>query len=195
MKLNRTENHIMFDCQVDILNGLPTGTTRATVFAFINDYYINEGVEINNNFSHDNWKMVACWLKTFYPKELKKLPLWDRNLARPDNFCLFLYIKNRFIGYPFLLIYSLFQIIDLIRMRKDGAGRPHTSGILLNYFVFRAFKFKWMAKFLDWRVANTFKGQYHPDSKGGWDEIFRIYYNQGHNIRVLEAFWEQNELA
>ena len=54
--LNRTENDILFDCQIDIIKGHQMIKMHTAVYDFIDDYYNNEGVEINNNFSHDNWK-------------------------------------------------------------------------------------------------------------------------------------------
>lgn len=180
MKPNRTENHILFDCEVELLNNQDTDVVRRRVNDFIEDYYANDGEEVNNNFSHDNWKGVACWCKRFDQRLYKMIPLFARHAWRPDNFFLFLYIKNKYVGFLFIWIYLLFQVVDAIRMRKDARGIPHTSGLLLNYFVMQTFGFKLTFKFIDWRVRKTFDG--------GWLEVFTIYYNQPHNIRVVEAF-------
>jgi hypothetical protein len=175
--MNKTDNKILFNCQEDILNNRPDH--YFDVFDFIQDYYVNEAEEINNNFSHDNWKGVACWLETFYPNKIKEIPVFGRHSWRPDNFSLFFWIKHRRMGLIFLPIYYIFELFDLIRMRKDHEGVPHTSGLLLNFFIMRTFKMSLIFKLTTIRVNKYF---------GSWLGVFERYYNQPENVRVLNAY-------
>lgn len=182
MGSGNTNNDILFDCQIDLIKGSITPSTKVTILRFILDYRFTKGKELNNNFSHDNWKGVACWLKRFEKDNLSSVPLLGRHSWRPDNLAFFLYAKNRLLGFPFIWIYLLFQIFDAIRMRKDAGGVPHTSGLLLNYFVLQTFNFNLTFKFVDWRVKKTFKE--------GWLGVFERYYTQPNNAPVLEAYKE-----
>jgi|AntAceMinimDraft_6_1070360.scaffolds.fasta_scaffold14336_1 hypothetical protein len=177
--MNRSENDILFDCQEDILLGFSRTKTVKSVMSFTNDYKNNNGEEVNNNFSHDNWLGIACWGQKFSTRTIEKLPVFGRHSLRPDNFAFFFWVKHRRIGYLFMPIYYAFQIFDLIRMRKDHEGIPHTSGLLLNYFAMTAFKMDFMFWLTTKRVEKYF---------GSWLGVFERYYNQPNNIRVLEAY-------
>jgi len=176
--MNRTSNEILFDCEADILNNVYSHNTEIKIIKYISDYYFHEGREVNNNFSHDNWKGVACWIKTC-PREIpvkqKDIPLFGRHSLRPDNFFLFLYVKYPWIGFLFFWIYLLFQVFDAIRMRKDQDNIPHTSGLILNYFVLQSFNFKLTFNLVSWLVRknNYFKG---------WDKVFHRYYPTEHRV-------------
>ena len=178
MELNSTDNAILFDCEEDLL----LGTTKYSenISEYLRDYELHKGIEVNNNFSHDNWKGVACWLEVNRPYDLKRVPIFGRHTWRPDNLALFIWIRYRRLGLLVLPLYQIFQFIDAIRMRKDREGVPHTSGLLLNYFVMRTFKMNWIFKFVNWRVGKTFKH--------GWYDVFKRYFVQEDNVRVLEAF-------
>lgn len=178
--MNRTENDILFYCQEDILRNRKTEKVEETVTTFLYDYYLNNGAEINNNFSHDNFLGVACWAERFRPDIIAHIPTFGRHVLRPDNFALFFWIKNRKAGLAFLWIYFLFQLVDLIRMRKDHEGIPHTSGLLLNYFTMRTFKFNLAFSVTTRRVNESFKE--------GWKGVFKRYYTQENNVKVLKAF-------
>lgn len=178
-----TTNEILFDCEVEILRDTPTHDLWLKIVAYIQDYRLHDGKEVNNNFSHDNWKGVCCWLERYDKDLICMVPLFGRHSLRPDNFFLFLYIKHRKIGSLFIWIYLLFQVFDAIRMRKDAQGIPHTSGLLLNYFVLQTFGFKLTFKLVNWRVESSFPY--------GWTGVFTRYYTQDDNKRVLEAYLER----
>lgn len=182
--MNLSNNDILFRCQYDILNGEPSLETVKLVRNFIVDYYQNKGKEVNFNFSHDNWKGVIAWAKVFSPELLKRIPIFGHHSLRPDNFFLFLYARYKYVGIFFIWIYLLFQVFDAIRMRKDARGIPHTSGLLLNFFVIGTFGFELTGRFIDYRVEKTFEE--------GWDSVFKIYYVQDNNRYVLEKYLEVN---
>jgi len=188
-KYGRTENDILFDCQEYLLTDgkIPEFATIGNkVFKFIDDYQHYKGKEVTQNFSHDNWKGVGCFLEYRKPlpkNAFKDIPIFGRHTLyglRIDNVALFFYMRYRTVGKLFIWIYLLAQVFDAIRMRKDRNGVPHTSGLLLNYFVMQTFGFNKTFGFVSKRVNSNFNF--------GWLSVFITYYTQEDNKRVLKAY-------
>lgn len=169
----------MFLCQVDILKNEPAH--HREVFNYLEDYWANDGKEVNNNFSHDNLGLIACWCKLFAPKWLRELPLFGRHSWRPDNFLFFFYVKYPYIGFVFLPLLSLVMAVSMIRVwrtNKRGHRYIDTDGKIISFFKCRAFNLRLTKKLLNFIIKK------HPDLKT-WIRIFKIYFPEGH--KVLEA--------
>jgi hypothetical protein len=184
---NRTDNEIMFDCQVDLLKDWVTDSTYKQIVTYLGDFKANSGREVNYNFSHDNLKLIAAWKANFGIDPIKT-PLWGRHSWHPSNFCFFLYVYLYerglgSLGAPFWLLYCVDRIYSALRMRRDSDGIPHTTGLLLSYFTLRAFGANMILRFITYRVNKCF------DS--GWDGVFERYFDKDH--RVLEA-WNEAEI-
>ncbi len=173
----------MFLCERDILLNEPRHNSE--VFNYLQDYWKHNGKEVNNNFSHDNLTLVACWCKLFAPKWLKKVPLFGRHTWRPDNFFFFLYVKFRPLGAIFLPLLSLLMVISMLRVwRTNSRGQKElsTSGKIISFFKCISFDLKITKKVLDYIVKK------HPDLKT-WLNIFDIYFNpENNNNYVYDAF-------
>jgi hypothetical protein len=180
---NRSENFILFWCQEDILNDSPDHRTE--VYAFIHDWKVTKGKEINNNFSHDNWTGVYCWVEKFEPRLMKTLPLFGHHSLRPDNFIFYfkahhpylsilidLYLFTK-IRVPVIhLTVSLTMIIGMLRVwRKGKQGELYidTDGKMLSFFKVQCFKLKITGFILDFIIRN------HKALKT-WRTIFSIYH-------------------
>lgn len=183
--MNRTDNEIMFRCERDLL--ADEENSIGEVSEFIHDYYINKGKEVNNNFSFDNWKLVACWLEKFaspphYPPiMIKTVPVWGRHSWRPDNLAFFLWVRYRWmiILLPIICLSMVVSVVRVWRKNKGGQRYIDTDGKIIAYFVTRAFRLERTQKLLDWIVKRD------KDLKS-WENIFSIYFPPEHY--VLTAF-------
>jgi hypothetical protein len=82
--MNKTTNEILFDCQRNLLlSSRANPMTRTKVVNYILDYYKQNGREVNNNFSHDNWKGVACYLERYSKVDTKMVPVLGRHSWNP----------------------------------------------------------------------------------------------------------------
>lgn len=177
--MNRSNNDIMFDCELDIYSERPDHLNQ--VKAFISDYYQYNGCELNNNFSHDNWKLVACWLNLF-AKTCKPVPLFGAHSARFwDNFTFFLYCRYQWMIFLKPII-SFFLILSVIRDTKTnsrGQKEITTSGDRLAFYIANCFQFKWTLLIMNKIVEKN------PVLKS-WENIQTIYLTKRKN--VLSAF-------
>lgn len=176
--MNRSDNEILFQCEADILN--EKKEYHLDVYRFISDWNINKGREINNNFSHDNWTGVYCWVNMFNKNLIEDLPLFGHHALRPDNFCFYFYAKYKWIGWIFLPIISLSMIISMLRVwRKGKNGEQYidTDGKLLAFFKCKSFNFRITKWILDFIISK------HKDLSG-WSTIFDIYYEYNHIVWI-----------
>ena len=184
--MSRTENHIIWDCIVSIFKNDPTIATRQVV-DFVIDYYRNDGEEINNNFSHDNWTAVLCWYHKFLPKRKTDFPLFGDHSKHPMRF-----IRYSWMKYPILFPLRLISLLEMfiqygIIRRKTNSGNYHTSELLLDFYIHNSYNNK-IEMFVLTKLMKTMFNS--------WAEVFRAYHgNPDHdNYRVYTAFIEeQNE--
>lgn len=183
--MNRTDNEIMFQCEVDILKNSPDHADE--VHSFILDYILSQGEEINNNFSFDNWKLVACWDKKF-ENTTEYIPIWGRHSWRPDNLAFFLWIRFPTLLSFLLPVISLSMIISMLRVWRttaDGRRYIDTDGKIISYFVCECFDMRATR----WALECLIKRD--KDLKS-WENIFKIYFPENHY--VLEAFYGKRRL-
>lgn len=180
-RMNRTENYIMWDCLIDIFKGEATKETELKVALFIQDYYLNEGREVNNNFSIDNWQIVLCWTYLFRPEKKKLVPLFGHHTKHPMKF-----IEMAWMKYWWLAPLKVLTVIDmavrhLIIRRKTAQERYHTSGLLLDYYVFYSYDCKVMM----WLLTKMMKTMF-----SNWGEVFFAYHGnpKHYNHKVYLAF-------
>lgn len=168
----------MFLCEYDILNGSHGPDSWVAVPNFAFDYHDNDGKEINNNFSHDNWTLVACWLKTFRPSFFYLVPIWGRHSWRPDNLAFFLYIRFPWLFFWLIPVISGAMIISMMRVwRTNHRGHRYidTDGKIISYFKCEVFGFRITRKILDWIIARD-------DDLKSWENIFQIYFGTEHFV-------------
>ncbi len=181
--INDTNNDILNDCQQAILlNDASKVSSAVSVFRF---HWINDkGVELNENFSHDNWKGVASFMAKFNPDLLSTIPVFGRHSRNPLNFLTFVWMKYKIARVLLQPIISLRMIFNCIfTLKRDAQGRPHTSGRLLDYFIAKTFK-------LDRTFALMESALVKYNDLKSFDNIFEIYFNDKnhYNYKVLEAY-------
>jgi hypothetical protein len=172
----------MFQCEQDLLLNSPETDQYLKVASYVSDWHLNKGKEVNNNFSFDNWKLVACWIRKFNPGAISALPLFGRHSIRSDNFFMFFYMKYPLLGIWFLWIPSLAMIISMLRVwrtNKEGNRYIDTDGKIISYFIVRSFNMRLTKFILDLIVNNS-------SSLLSWGNIFTIYFPKDHY--VLKAF-------
>lgn len=180
--MNRTNNDIMWDCFVDILDGYPCSETIQEVYDFVRSYYDHNGKEVEFNFSHDNWFLVTCWLHVFQRtfKEVR-VPSVGHHTKHPMRFIKFLWMKYRF-AYPLRAISILDMIIrhGIIR-RKTSSGNYHTSGLLLDFYI----AYSYNAKIQMFILTKLMKTMF-----SSWEEVFTIYHGnpEDYGHKVLLAY-------
>ena len=177
--MNRSNNDIMWDCLVDIFDGKQNATSR--VDRFIMSYVLNDGKEVEENFSHDNWLAVLCWLHKFDDVKFM-FPTFGHHTLHPMNFIKFLWMKYP-LAYP-LRIVTMFEMLlgSTILARKTESGKLHTSGILLDYYLCKSYDMKFMMKVLTFIVKRR--------SWHSWLAVFHTYHGdpRDYNYKVFEAF-------
>lgn len=178
--MNNTNNDIMWDCMVAIFRKQPMDV-RTKVINFIVDYHVNEGKEVNNNFSIDNWQVVTCYCRIYVKSWMHQIPLIGHHTKHPMKF-----IEMAWMLYPWLFFLKPLTILDmavrhLIIRRKTASGEYHTSGLLLDFYVFYSFEARVMMFILTLMMRTMFKD---------WEEVFRIYHgNPTHyNHKVYLAY-------
>ena len=187
MKPNRSENEILFDCEVDILNN--KDTARIRIHDFYNDFIDTKGIEYHNNFSKDNWIGIFCWVKIFKDSYLeKKFPLWGVHMYNPFDAIFFLYAY-----FPILLPLRFIISLDCIlaaymtyKTNKNGKG-IETSGKILSYFKCKALKMDWTFKIMTYLIEHTKEFNY------SWDGVFDIYFKKDHRVNI--AYHKNNYLG
>jgi len=172
--MNKTNNDILFECQLDILRDEGTPQTAYKIIKFGASYDLHNGKEVEFNFSHDNWTGVYCWLKVFDEESLRCLPLFGHHSLRPTNFFFFLYAKYPILGFPFLPIVSIAMIVSALRVWRGKGSHSHitTSGKLLTYFKMKAFNMRITKWFVDAIIDST------PEFPDGWKTVFYIYHGK-----------------
>src|SRR6056297_3474512 len=177
MILNRTSNKIMWLCFIDILKGVPDPNTARYIHMFIDSYVKYDGREVEYNFSHDNWTLVLCWLHRFDPKKKHQIPLFGHHTKHPMRLVDFIWMKYP-LPYPLILITIVDMLFrHLVIRRKTSEGRYHTSGLLLDYYVFYSYE----RSVAMWLLTLCMKTMYRD-----WDEVFREYHGNPvhYNYRV-----------
>lgn len=179
--VNYSTNEILFDCQKDLLENIPSSTDR--VNEFVRKYFRYRGNEgrAHENFSHDNWTGVYLWAYNFDKKLLKTLPIRGYHSLQPVRalfFSWFHYPKaiTRMLGPVY--IDAMITCKQKTRINNHGHVEVPTSGKLLYYF-----KFKYGIKDDSYFINMT---EWVNESVGGWERCFDIYYPAGH--RVYQAY-------
>jgi hypothetical protein len=183
-EVNNTNNDIMWDTLVLILQNHPTMEMIASIREYIKSYDMNEGKEVEYNFSHDNWTMVLCYLEKFHPELKPRVPLFGRHTVHPMKMNDFLWKKYPFL-YPLIIITIVDMLIrHLIIRRKTASGQYHTSGLLLDYYVFYSYDRKISMWILDQCMKTMFNN---------WQEVFNIYHgNPDHyNYKVYQVWMKE----
>jgi len=182
--INLSTNEIMFDCQEDLLENFDFNSHP--IYRFIDDYHKYNGNEERawQNFSHDNWNLVYCWICTFQPNLIHRLPLWGRHSLHPIRFMSFFIVKYPILGLvflPFFLADLVFENLRFKKKNRHGITEITTTGKLQTYFMLRSFKAR-NVLFADL----MFKLQTFLIEKSGysWDQIFSIYYEPMHRVKV-----------
>lgn len=182
-EVNNTNNDIMWDCFESILLGRPKNV-RVKVYSFIYSYYQHKGEEVEYNFSIDNWQVVMSWLKVFDDAWIKRVPIFGRHTKHPIKMVELLWMK-----YPILAPLKFYTLLDmavrhLIIRRKTASGQHHTSGLLLDYYVFYSYE----SKFLMWALTKMMGTMF-----SSWEAVFNVYHgNPTHyNYKVYRAFLER----
>ena len=170
----------MWDCMESIFDDKYSTNLRVQIEDYLHDYEINNGKEINYNFSRDNFETIICFLK-YFNKDKDTVPLFGRHNLHPMRFIRFLWMK-----YDKLSFLKVINILDIIvrhgiLRRKDGNGTYHTSGLLLDYYHAYSYRNKITMKILTYFMSTMFES---------WYEVFDIYHgNPNHyNYKVLLAF-------
>lgn len=181
MEYHNTNNDILADTQVDILKKSPESLGR--IVEYMEEYELSGGVERKENFSHDNWKGVAAWQMLFLNET--KVPVFGRHSWNPVNFITFLWMQNkvtRLLLQPFISLRMIFNCI--FTMKRDSAGRPHTSGRLLDYFLCKGFGLDKTLAIMTWTL-----GKFN-DLKN-WNNVFDVYFDLDtrYNYKVREAYY------
>lgn len=166
--INRTENDILFDAEVNLLLGFESDDIRRKMNAFRLDYIVNKGVEYNNNFSKDNWIGVYCWHRRFNPDQIKDLPLFGHHALNPFDFAFFYSMKHWF----FRSFFKLMVHFACLHSCKRPANE--TSGKILAYFQARALGMNKTIKKMDKLISDMY-----IDS---WDGVFNIYFKKDHHV-------------
>jgi len=178
--MNKTNNDIMWDCFEDILNG--SNNNKQRIAKYLLDFYRNGGNEINENFSYDNFALVACWLQVFKKESKGLLPSFGRHVWHPIRFIKFLWMK-----YPILSFLQFITIIDMIIRhgvirRKTSSGEYHTSGLLLDYYIAYSYDSKITMFILTKLMETMFLS---------WTQVFYKYHGtdtKRYNYKIYEAF-------
>lgn len=145
--------------------------------------------DVGTRFSNDNFKGVICALevlKPFFPKEYKlwksRIPLFHKQLIRPDNFILVGYFKYPLLFTPLLPIAFGAMLVSSYRNFKfDDDGnivQKRTSGKCLVYVILKAFRFKRMFTLCQ-KVMKKYS--IFPT----WREVFSYYYERQDHPNVL----------
>jgi hypothetical protein len=176
----QTKNDIMRYCQKDLLEGVPSH--KPEVLKFISDYYAYNGQEFFENFSFDNWKLVACWLYTFENKTCLAVPVFGRHSWRFwDNLPFFIFIRAPKIFFflrPWLAIFMIYSMLDVWRENKHGAVYIDTDGKIISFFVCESFEFHWTRSILDFIIK-------HNKWLRSWGNIFYIYFKEGEIFKTF----------
>lgn len=177
--MNRTENTIMWHCLIDIFRDYPVKALE--VENFITDYYATDGFEQNNNFSIDNWQVVCCWCHLFVESK-KNIPLFGNHTKHPLKFIEMAWMKHWWLK-PLTAITLIDMAVRHLTVRRKLGDEYHTSGLLLDYYVFHSYK-SWLMVPLTWMMRTMF------DS---WDAVFERYHGEGSELQkeLLEA-WREN---
>jgi hypothetical protein len=170
----------MFDCQEDIMKGSADHIKRVLDFSY--NWELHKGQELEENFSHDNWKMVCCHYKLFMPDSMHEIPLFGRHTWHPMNLIQFAWMKFWWL-YPLRLISILDFIFNaFIVLKRDQNGLPHTSGRLLDLFVAHSYGMKWTKRLMIKGIEKNFEN--------GVDSLFNIYYTQLNNKHIRDIYYE-----
>ena len=79
-----SNNDIMWDCMESIFDDKYSANLRVQVEDYLHDYEINNGKEINYNFSRDNFETIICFLK-YFNKDKDTVPLFGRHNLHPTS--------------------------------------------------------------------------------------------------------------
>lgn len=177
--INKSTNEILFQCEEDILLRKEKHTKE--VLKFIADWTLDDGEELHQNFSHDNWTGIYAWCKMFKPDLIKELPLFGHFSLRTDNFAFYFWAKFPILGFilglPIAMLSMIIGMLRVWRTSKTGDKYIDTDGKLLAYFKTKSFNMRVTRWLLNLIIKK------HKDLRK-WKTIFDIYYKDDHPVWI-----------
>ena len=149
-------------------------------------YYVNYASDFKEKLvplSHDNWKGIVAL--SYLCGEKMHTKFQFRSHARPDNFCLWVYVffdqrKLGFLTLPFLWVWMLASFFSMTRKFKtrNGVSTVRASNKQMVFFLCVAMRLKLTLEIATWLIERN-------SAFGSWHRVFERYYMEGHSPAPL----------
>lgn len=150
----------------------------------------------SERFSHDNFKGIISLIlileKNNAPSTAifrRWVPLFHKQLIRPDNFFLVGYFKYPLIFWPtlpyvwFTMLLTCFQTYKV----RNGKHILKTDGKIMTRMICKAFGWKYIYKLCTFVLKRERKLKSGETIKMSWNMVYQTYFqNDGHPLRSIE---------
>lgn len=198
-----SENGPMFSGAYYIEKEQLTATDRAAIRKILNSLYDGErfrttpGSE-SERFSHDNFKGVICLIRALEVSTgercdlyRKWMPLFHKQLIRPDNFIIVGFFKCPWLFFPFLPYVWFTMALTCWQTFKTRGDQDilKTDGKILTRMLCKAFRFDLVYGFctliLNRNRQRDVKSDY--EFRLTWPSVYRIYFRENnHPLRGIK---------